>query len=89
MIAANFLKYPEAQLAQRELDLAGVQGATQEQRQAWWQWLMQAGAHRAPLRPAIPGWLRALNTRARALANSVRAALLRLLPINEEAALND
>lgn len=78
MIAKNFYRYPEAQLAQMELDLAGVLEASPEQRHAWWTWLLRTCAITRPSRPVAPKWLVAMKRRARTLANSVRAALLRL-----------
>ena len=78
MIATNFLKYPEAQIVQMELDLAGVIGAPEAQRSAWWAWLMKTAAHTKALTTTAPQWLVGMRVRARALAASVRARLMTL-----------
>lgn len=76
MIATNFRKYPDAQLAQLELDLGGVVGADEQQRGAFWSWLMNTGTFiDLPKRPA-PAWWAAAKRKAVALAKSVKTALL-------------
>ncbi len=79
MIAANFRKYPDAQLVQLELDLAGVVGATAAQRSAFWAWLMQsATVLKLPTLPR-PGWWVKAKARALALARQVKGAIVGLV----------
>ncbi|WP_382160372.1 hypothetical protein [Hydrogenophaga sp. ANAO-22] len=78
MIASNFLKHPDAQLRQMEMDLAGVPDATDEQRAAWWTWLMNATKHEAPVKPAAPAWWKAAKRAAAQLAQAVRRAIVAL-----------
>lgn len=78
MIAKNFRLYPDAQLAQLELDLAGVVGACEEQRSTWWSWLGAVG--RVIELPGLPrpAWWVAAKKRAVALSRAVKAAILSL-----------
>ncbi len=78
MIAANFRKYPEAQLLQLELDLAGVVGACRTQRDAAHKWLMNAITVITLPKPNTPAWFAAFRRRATSLAKKVREALRRL-----------
>jgi hypothetical protein len=75
MIAANFRKFPEAQLLQLELELSGVVGASEDQRGVFWSWLMSTG--KAISLPSLPrpGWWVAAKRRAFDLAKSVCSAL--------------
>lgn len=76
MIAKNFRMYPDAQLLQLELDLAGVIDAPAVQRDAWWFWLMRTATVLALPKPAAPEWFVAFKRRALALARSVKARLM-------------
>ena len=77
MIAANFRKYPDAQLKQLELDLVVV-GAEQVQRDVFWSWLMNTGNVIALPALPKPAWWVALKKKASELAKAVKQALLRL-----------
>lgn len=78
MIATNFRKFADALIAQMELDLSGTMGASEEQRAAWWSWLMLTGAPQAAPGAARPSWWVALRRAAAKLSRAVRAACLGL-----------
>ncbi len=79
MIAANFRKFPDAQLAQLELDLAGVVGASDAQRSAFWAWLMKAAqVLELPALPR-PAWWVAAKARALELAKRIKGAIVALV----------
>lgn len=75
MIAANYRRYADALIAQLELDFSGTVGADEQQRAAWWCWLMNAGIVQPLAAAARPAWWVALRRSAAALAQAVRAAI--------------
>lgn len=77
MIAANLRKHPDAMLRQMELDLAGVVGAPEGQRKAFWTWIMKT-ATVTIRKVTAPNWWKEMKTRAVALARAVKAACMHL-----------
>lgn len=74
MIAKNLTKYEDAMIRQLELDLV-VEGAGEQQRSAWWSWLLNTG--RVIVRKVVaPTWWTAMKRRAQALEKAVKAALM-------------
>lgn len=78
MIAHNYRRYADALIAQMELDFSGVIGAGEQQRAAWWEWLMTAGIPQPLPARARPAWWIALRRAASQLARSVKEACKRL-----------
>ncbi len=78
MIAANFRKFPEAQMAQMELDLSGTVGTDEVQRASFWSWLMNTGKVLALPGLPRPAWWVAARRAAQKLAKAVKMALLPL-----------
>lgn len=77
-VAANFRKFPEAQMRQMELDLSGVVGASDEQRGCFWTWLMDSCKVKVlPVFP-VPQWVKVAKRKAAALARAVKAAILEI-----------
>lgn len=75
MIAANFRKHPDAQLVQMELELGGTCGADENQRNAFWMWLLNTGkVLNLPALPRPTWWVAARNA-AKELAMAVKKAL--------------
>jgi hypothetical protein len=80
MIAANFRKFPTALLAQLELrldDTAQYFQDLSEQMRLIWRRLLERRTQ--PARPADPQWFTEAKNRARALAQTVRAACMPLV----------
>lgn len=75
-IAANFRKFPEAQVRQMELDLSGVVGASDEQRGCFWAWLMDSCKVKTLPKFPVPQWVKVAKQKAAALARAVKAAVL-------------
>lgn len=75
MIATNFRKHPDAQMVQMELELSGTCGADENQRNAFWVWLLNTGKvlHLPTL--LRPEWWVAAQNRTKKLAMAVKNAL--------------
>ena len=78
MIAANYRRHADALIAQMELDLSGTIGASEEQRAAWWAWLMNTGTPQAIPATTTPAWWVAAKRAAMKIAQAVKTALLSL-----------
>lgn len=87
MIAKNYRQFPDALIAQRELELVhGVAGDVSEAdlcliKKSWIAagiWIRQYATKAVKTAAQVPAWLAAMQRRAKALAKAVKEAIWQL-----------